>query len=208
MIRYSRPVPVRQHDSEVPVQRRRATALASEGRLMLADGTTNSRLFVYMTGNYLHRMERARAEIYFGDLDLARVAEIIGTAGVEPGMRDAAFRDQHRSFTSVVGVAGQRAMNATSIASACGMPRETVRRKLKRLVELGFIIGKGRAHYVLKPGMLQDPKRQQAFARGIQQTVQFMNECVEQGLVRWVGTASKRRPASRQAAGAGEAKIS
>src|SRR5687767_13497503 len=84
MIRHCRPVPVRQHDSEVPVQRRRATALASEGRLVLADGTTNSRLFVYMTGNYLHRMERARAEIYFGDLDLARVAEIIGTAGVEP----------------------------------------------------------------------------------------------------------------------------
>ena len=49
MIRYSRPVPVRQHDSEVPVQRRRATAVASEGRLMLADGTTNSRLFVYVT---------------------------------------------------------------------------------------------------------------------------------------------------------------
>lgn len=108
-------------------------------------------------------------------------------------MRDAAFRDQHRSFTSVVGVEGQRAMNATSIAGASGMPRETVRRKLRRLLELGFIIEKGRARYVLKPGMLQDPKRQEAFARGIQQTVQFMNECVEQGLVRWVTGPKTRR---------------
>lgn len=175
------------------MQRRRATAVAPEGRLVLADGPANSRLFVYITGNYVHRMERARADIYFGDLDLARVAEIIGMAGIEPGMRDAAFRDQHRSFTSVVGVEGQRALTATSIANASGMPRETVRRKLKRLLELGFIVEKGRARYVLQPGMLQDPKRQEAFARGIQQTVQFMNECLEQGLVRWVDAGKKRR---------------
>lgn len=113
-----------------------------------------------MIGNYLHRTERERAEIYFGDLDLARVAEIIGTAGVEPGMRDADFRAQHRSF------------------------RETVRRKLKRLLELGANVEKGRARYVLKPGMLQEPERQAAFARGLQRTVQFMNECLDHGVVR------------------------
>jgi len=193
MIRHSRPVPARGHDNEVPVQRKRATTMAPDGRLVLAEGAPNSRLFVYMLGTYLHRIERGRAEAYFGDLDLARVAEIIGTAGVEPGMRDAAFRAQHRSFSSIVGIEGQRAVNATSIASASGIPRETVRRKLKRLLELGFIVEKGRAPYVLKPGMLQEPQRQQAFARGIQQTVQFMNECLEQGLVRWVGSQKARR---------------
>ena len=188
MIGRSTPAASPNDGSEVSMPRRRATTVAPEGRLVLAEGPANSRLFVYMIGNYLHRIERERRAIYFGDLDLARVAEIVGTAGVEPGMRDAAFRSQHGTFDSIVGVDGQRAVNATSIASATGIPRETVRRKLKQLLKLGFIVEKGRARYVLKPGSLQEPARQAAFARGIQQTVLFMNECLENGVVRWIAS--------------------
>ena len=108
-------------------------------------------------------------------------------------MRDAAFRAEHRSFDSVVGIEGQRAVNATSIASATGIPRETVRRKLRRLLKLGSIVEKGRARYVLKPGVLQQPERQAAFARGLQQTVHFMNECLEQGVLEWVPAPQAKR---------------
>jgi hypothetical protein len=173
--------------------RRRATTVGPDGRLVLAESAANSRLFVYLLGNYLHRLERGRRDIYFGDLDLARVAEVIGMAGVEPGMRDAAFRDQHRNFDSVVGVEGQRAVNATSIAEATGIPRETVRRKLHHLLKLGFIVEKGRARYILKPGSLQQPERQAVFARGLQQTVHFMNECLEQGVLKWVPVPKAKR---------------
>lgn len=176
-----------------PMPRRRATTVGPEGRLVLAESAANSRLFVYLLGNYLHRLESGRREIYFGDLDLARVAEVIGMAGVEPGMRDAAFRDQHRNFDSVVGVEGQRAVNATSIAGATGIPRETVRRKLQQLLKLGFILEKGCARYILQPGSLQQPERQAAFARGLQQTVHFMNECLEQGVLKWVPVAKTKR---------------
>jgi hypothetical protein len=180
-------------DNETGMPRKRATTVAPEGRLVLAESTANSRLFVFMIGNHLHRLERERRALYFGDADLALVAEIIGMAGVEPGMRDAAFRATHASFDSVVGVAGQRAVNASSIASATGLPRETVRRKIRRLMELGMVVEKERAHYVIKPGTLQQPERQAAFARGIKQTVQFMNECLEQGVVRWVANGKARR---------------
>jgi hypothetical protein len=171
---------------EMQVPRRRATTITPEGRLVLAESAANSRLFIFMIGNFLHRIERERRGLYGGDLDLALVAEMIGTAAIEPGMRDAAFREQHGTFESVVGVEGQRAVNATSIASASGIPRETVRRKLKRLLELGVIVEKGRARYVIKPGVVQRPEQQAAFARGIQQTVLFMNECLEHGVIGWV----------------------
>ncbi|HSS85096.1 MAG TPA: hypothetical protein VLL30_15140 [Reyranella sp.] len=151
MARRSKPSP----DGDARSPRRRATTVAPEGRLVLAESGANSRLFIYMLGNYIHRIERERRDFYFDDLDLARVAEVIGASGVEPGMRDAAFRAQHATFDSVVGVEGQRAVNATSIASATGIPRETVRRKLKQLLKLGVIVEKGRARYVLRPGMLQ-----------------------------------------------------
>jgi hypothetical protein len=176
--------------------RRRATAIAPEGRIVLADSSAVSRLFILLIGNYLHRIERERRGLYGGDLDLALVSEIIGTAAIEPGMRDAAFRAKHHTFESVIGIEGQRAVNATSIASTSGIPRETVRRKLKRLLELGEIVEKGRAHYVTKPGIVQRQQKQEAFARGIQQTVQFMNECLENGVVRWV-PATKTKRASK-----------
>jgi hypothetical protein len=193
MNRRSNPAASPDGGGEGRMTRRRATTVAPEGRLVLAESAGNSRLFIYMLGNYLHRIERERRTVYFGDLDLARVAEIIGAAGVEPGMRDAAFRAQHGSFDSIVGVEGQRAVNATSIASATGIPRETVRRMLKRLLKLGVIVEKGRARYVLQPGMLQEPVRQAAFARGLQQTVAFMNECLENGVVRWVDGGKAER---------------
>lgn len=172
--------------NEEPMPRRRATATPTDGRLALVEGPANSRMFVYLAGNWLHRIERERRELYFGDLDLALVAELIGTAGVEPGMRDAAYRQKHKDFAGAIPVDEQRAVNASSIAVAAGIPRETVRRKIRKLKELGFIVEKEPARYVLKPGVLLEPERQAAFARGIEQTVRFMNELLENGVVRWV----------------------
>ncbi|WP_421996585.1 hypothetical protein [Reyranella sp.] len=192
MIKYSRPAPKRANGG-TSAPGRRATTVAPEGRLVLTDVPGNSRLFVYMIGHYLHRLEQERRTLYFGDFNLARVAEIIGMAAIEPGMRDAAFRARYGSLDSVVGLEGQRGVNATSIASALGMPRETVRRKLRQLLKLGFIVEKGRARYVWVPGVAQAPERQAAIARGLHQTVQFMNECLEHGVVQWVAGRGQRR---------------
>lgn len=180
---------------EAGASRRRATAVPQEGRLVLEPTLENSRLFLYLLGSFLHRIEHGRRAAYFGDLDLARIIETIGIAGIEPAMRDADFRNRHRTFASSIGVDEQRGINATSIASATGIPRESVRRKLKRLLQLGAVVEKKRAHYVLRPGMFLDPERQAAFTRGINETVLFMNETLENGAVRWVptGIGKKKR---------------
>lgn len=182
---------------ETGAPRARATVVASGGRLVLVDTDGISRVFISLIGNYLHRIERERRARYHGDLELAMVAEGIGIAVVEPGLRDAAFRERYRVLDTIIGLDGQRAVNATSIASASGIPRETVRRKLKRLLEEGLIAEKGRARYVVKPGVLQQPEWQAAYARGIQHTVLFMNECLEQGVVRWLPSAKPKRSRGR-----------
>lgn len=176
--------------------RRRATAVATEGRLVLVEGPANSRLFVYVTTNYLHRIEQERRGLYSGDLELAVVAELIGIAGAEPGMRDAAYREKHRTFATPVAIEDLRAVNASSLANASGVPRETVRRKIRRLLKIGLIIEKEPARYVLKPGILLEPHRQAMFARGIDQTVRFINELLDHGLVRWVPTKKPRHGAA------------
>lgn len=172
--------------------RRRATRIRPEGRLVLVDPPANSRLLAVLSGNFLHRIERDRCKICFGDLDLARIAEATGLIAIEAGMRNAAFRERYRSLQSIVGIDGQRAVNAASIAAATGIPRETVRRKLKRLATLGYVVKKDRG-YVLAPGMLQEPDRQAAFARAFDQLALFMNDLLEHGLLEWVPAQPRPR---------------
>jgi DNA-binding transcriptional ArsR family regulator len=188
---------VRTGKQEPKKAQRRATAVTAEGRLVLTEGSAAARLFVYMTGNYIHRIERERREIYCGDLDLARVAEIIGMAGIEPGMREANFREQHKGFDAPMKQAELRSVNAMSIATAIDVPRQTVRRWLTKLQKLGFIEQKEPTRYVLAEGVLLEPHRQAAFARGIDETVRFMNELIAHGVVRWVPA----KPAGRKAGG-------
>ena len=163
------------------------------GRVTLADGPVVPRRFIYIAGNYMHRLERERRALYFGDLDLAVIAEVIGTAGIEPHMRDPAFVAAFADQQTIVGVAGQRAVSASSIARASGIPRETVRRKIKQLLELGFVIEKEPSRYVLTPGVLQEPHRQAAFGRTIDQVIRFMNELFDKGLVCWTPSSNVRR---------------
>lgn len=194
--RSKRAVPRTDAEKSRPAKRR-ATKIATEGRLALVEGPANSRLFVCLVGNYLHRIDHVRREVYFGDLDLALVGEVIGAAGMEPGLRDAAFREKHKYFDKIIGIEELRSINSTSIAIATGIPRETVRRRIKRLLKLGFIVEKEPARYVMTPGIMLDPRRQAAFARGIDQTVQFINELLENGVVRWQPTRRGRSPARK-----------
>lgn len=177
--------------------RRRAPRTRPEGRLVLVDPKANSRLIAFLAGNLLHRIERDRCELCFGDLDLTRIAEAIGLIAIEPGMRDASFRDQYRSFETVIGIEGQRAVSATSIAASTGIPRETVRRKLKRLLALGYIVPKGRVSYVVAPGILQEPSRLAVFEHSFHQMTSFMNAMLEQGFLQWIPSGHAGRAGAK-----------
>ncbi|HZP98841.1 MAG TPA: helix-turn-helix domain-containing protein [Reyranella sp.] len=177
-----KPTIVQETGTQKPAQNRPATAPA---RIVAVADEEIARLFVTSIIGYMSRLEREKRGLYGSDLDLASVFEVVAIGAIEPGMRDPGFRAAYASFEAVVGIEGQRGINAMSIAAATGIPRETVRRKLKRLVERGYITEKTRGHYVVVPGRLQGADYQAAFGRGIRETVRFMNECFERGLVRW-----------------------
>ncbi|HTE81000.1 MAG TPA: hypothetical protein VK634_09965, partial [Reyranella sp.] len=54
------------------------------------------------------------------------------------------------------------------------------------LVERGVITEKERGRYVIKPGMPQRPENLAAAESAMRDTLQFMNDCLSLGLVRWV----------------------
>lgn len=161
------------------------------GHLELVRGNDDSRLFVHLLLNFVHRADHVRRSLYEGDLDLATVAETVAMVAIEPAMRDPAFRQAFHDLRSMIGLEPQQAVNALTIAEATGIPRETVRRKLKQLLQLGVITEKERGRYVIKPGVAQKPENLAAADRAMRDALQFMNECLSLGLVRWVDRPSE-----------------
>ena len=155
-----------------------------KGHLELVRGRDDSRPFIHLLMIFLHRTDQDRRGLYSGDLDLAAVGETVGLAAIEAESRKAEFREKFGNFETRIGTEGQRPVNAQTISQATGIPRETVRRKLKLLLERGVIVEKTRGGYVMKPGFIQTPENMDIVDRGMRDTLVFMNECVKLGLVR------------------------
>ncbi len=77
---------------------------------------------------------------------------------------------------------------AFSIAEATGIPRETVRRKLKELAGRGVVMEKERGRYVMMPGFMQKPENDAALQQVLGHFVQLMNEAVRLGIVKMIRT--------------------
>jgi hypothetical protein len=155
------------------------------------------------------RLDQARRKVFMGDLDMATIADTVGLAAIEPLWRDAAFREQFSSYLTVIGVEPQRGINALSISQATNIPRETVRRKAKKMVKHDYLAEKGRARYITKPGYLQKPETVAVQRDVIRETMRFINMCLEVGAIKWVepacATAAVPAPAGAATAGAATA---
>ena len=154
-------------------------------RVKRPDGPDQLRLIFYLFFNFIQRLDRARRKAYAGDIELATISEAIALSAIEPGMRDAKFREKFRSVQEVVGTDRQRGVNALSIAAATGIPRETTRRKIRKLIELGAIMELRRGQYVMRPGFLQQKSLQAPFDQLINDTARFINESLDHGLFVW-----------------------
>lgn len=138
-----------------------------KGRLALNDGPGNSGLFIILMAALMAQVDARRRQAY-GDIDMSSIADMVGLAASDTGLRDV-----------------QRGINANSVAQATGIPRETVRRKLKRLVARDFIAEQTPGRYVIKSDAVQKPEHLAVYERCVRDAVAFMNECVERGLVKW-----------------------
>jgi predicted transcriptional regulator len=83
----------------------------------------------------------------------------------------------------VVGAAGQQGVNALSIAESTGLPRETTRRKIKKLIAMGMITETSKGEYIFTPGFAQQLKIYALIEKGLTDTVQFFNASLEKSFV-------------------------
>jgi hypothetical protein len=141
-----------------------------------------SRIFLYLLFSLVQRIDLARREVFAGDLDLASIIHAISESTVERWLRDPTWREEYGALSRVVGAAAQRGVNALSISQATGIPRETARRKIKKLVAMGAITQVGRGDYILTPGYLQKVVNPALLERLMADALRFMNESLDQGI--------------------------
>jgi hypothetical protein len=145
----------------------------------------DSRPMIHLIMGFIQRVDILRRKAHFGDMDQAIVAGMVGVGGIEHMMRVPEFREAFGDTRAVVGVEGQRGVNAFSIAEATGIPRETVRRKLKELATRGVVMEKERGRYIM-PGFVQKPENDAALQQVLSHFLQIMNEAVKLGIVKTV----------------------
>jgi len=145
-------------------------------------GIDNSRLFAVACIRYFLHVYQRKMALFDGDLELAVIAEAVGLNGIEALLRDSDFKDRFRSLSTLVGAERQIGSKGLTIAEITGLPRETVRRKLKRLIELGIIERRQDGDYVLQPGALQGSVYGGLLADLDVETQRFFNECLDEGV--------------------------
>jgi predicted transcriptional regulator len=159
--------------------------------LVMVRGEAAMRVFIHLLLNFLHRTDRERRAFYGTDIDMAAISETVDIAALEAKMRDPAFREAFGDYRQAVGIERQRPVNALSVSETTGIPRETVRRKLKTLMERGVLAEKD-GGYIYKPGNVQNPQHLEAFERGMRDTLQFINDCLKLGLLQLASAKGRK----------------
>jgi hypothetical protein len=150
----------------------------------MARGAEDSRTMIHLVQGFMARVDVLRRNAHFGDMDQAIIAGVVGVGSIEHMMRVPEFRESFGDYRTVIGIDGQRGVNAFSISQATGIPRETVRRKLKDLVARGVIMEKTKGVYIMKPGFVQQPENVAALQQVLDHFLQIMNDAVNLGIVK------------------------
>jgi len=140
----------------------------------------NSRIFALKFAIFYQEITRLQRAMFNGDLDLFIVAGAIAVGSIESRMRDRDFHDTYASLESVIGEEMQRGCNASSIADATGLPRETVRRRIKRLIEMGIVVRRATGDYVIRAGLVQSETYSRLFGQLSDAVLRLVNDCVEE----------------------------
>jgi hypothetical protein len=149
-------------------------------------GAGDSRTLIFLISVFFQRCDILRRQAYQGDMEQAIIVGMVAISAASHLMLETTYRQAFGNLRTIIGVDPQRGVNSFSIAEATGIPRETVRRKLKELETLGAVVQKSRGRYVMSPGYLQRPESMAVIDEMMRAALQLMNSCVNLDVVRWV----------------------
>ena len=142
-----------------------------------------SRVFGYEFGVLLCELLPRYQALFQSDFAKVLIIHAVGVATVSRLMSrpEAA---EYESLGTRIPPELQVPVNALSVAESTGIPRETVRRKIKEMIADGILIEDERGGYRLKPGVMQAGDALTIYSAQLQSLTTLVNRCIEAGIMR------------------------
>lgn len=141
-----------------------------------------SRVFLYELSECFCKVLPAYSQHAQNDLAKLLIVQALGASNIQRLMATTQ-RGPYESVEVRIPAELQVPSNALSIADSTGLPRETVRRKLKELVAGGVVMEDERGGYRLKPGAIQTEELQAAYYASFKAMMTVMEACLDAKLV-------------------------
>lgn len=100
----------------------------------------HSRAVAHFVAEFILRCAETVSAAYDHDYEAAILFMTISNRNSEKVMSDPALRQQYGSYTTTIPPEHVLLINRMALARATGLPRETVRRKVARLIEKGWVV--------------------------------------------------------------------
>jgi len=98
-----------------------------------------SRLFAYFVAEFIQRTALPVVASFDNDYEQAMIFLAISTQNIQNVMLNQVTRKQYSSFSSYVPDHLMRPVSRMALARSTNLPRETVRRKVLKLIERGYV---------------------------------------------------------------------
>jgi hypothetical protein len=142
-----------------------------------------SRIFAYEFGVLLCEILPRYQAIFQSDFAKVLIVHAIGVASISRLMARAESAG-YETLSATIPPELQVPVNALSVAESTGIPRETVRRKIKEMIADDILVEDERGGYRMKPGSLQSTEAQDIYYQQLQTLTTLLNRCLEAGIIR------------------------
>ncbi len=139
------------------------------------------RLAAFHAGNHFIIESRLLSDATGLDPVMLLILSTIAVGSVQRTMRAGSLEDRFKGMEPL-SVADFRPMSRRLIAQATGLPRETVRRRVAQLVEMGFIEEDGRG--VRSNNLVSNPRLMGALEQVLKHQVLITNALIAEGVFR------------------------
>ncbi|MBI1181063.1 MAG: hypothetical protein GC201_10930 [Alphaproteobacteria bacterium] len=141
-----------------------------------------SRVFMYEFCELLCKVLPGYGQMFRGDLAKVFILLALAAANVQRLMASQQ-RGAFEAMKERVPGELQTPVNALSVAEATGLPRETVRRKLKEMITSGAVVEDERGGYRLRPGTFQQEQMTELYFASFRAFAKAADVCLEAGLL-------------------------
>lgn len=132
---------------------------------------------------YLLNIYRLRRPFYRNDYDMAMISDAVAIHAATHIFADPEYRDVFSGLPGDLTRSQAAGCTALWVAELTGLPRETVRRKLKALVDHELLEQGEGGQYFLRAGILMAEPYRSGIAALEAETVRFINQCLADRIV-------------------------